>query len=553
MATSRRRFLQLGGFALSTAGLWLPRSARASDLSLSERIDLLYSNQFHFDDQGEPRLSVGLMDGQAEVNLVCPAGIDVLPSGDGGTRIAGGSKFRISLLQGSPARQRYSIGLDLVPAGDRKALEAARKKWSAKGLDVRDVEVGSLFGVAGTVLDTRKILLLTGDYASEADAEQQARILVQRHGAIGRLHPTVQQRGKGRMIARDLERGIEIRAEGVLWFEPRRGEAMTVRDVETGTTIGPRGHEDRKYRGQIYVAVDRHGKLSVVNLISETGLLSGLVPAEIFASAPEPALRAQAVAARGQLLAKIGTRHLGDPYLLCAHQHCQVYAGLGREHPRTNAAVTATRGQVLMRPDGTKLTDTVYSANCGGHTEHNELVWPSPADPQLRGRPDPLLGDEFKGGITAKNLESWLRTSPRSYSRPDKRHAQSYRWKVAVDPASIAGRDGIPTAIGEVRKLTVLKRGRSGRAIALRVEGQGGAVDVHGELRIRRALGDLRSSMFLIEKNRNADGHFELIGGGHGHGVGMCQHGAMGMAAAGKSHGSILAHYYLGSKLTGLW
>ena len=80
-----------------------------------------------------------------------------------------------------------------------------------------------------------------------------------------------------------------------------------------------------------------------------------------------------------------------------------------------------------------------------------------------------------------------------------------------------------------------------------------GEVDVHGELKIRRALGNLKSSLFMLQVGKDSRGHFRLAGGGHGHGVGMCQHGAMGMAKAGKSHAKILAHYYRGSQLLTLW
>ena len=117
----------------------------------------------------------------------------------------------------------------------------------------------------------------------------------------------------------------------------------------------------------------------------EDKLLAGLVPAEMSASSPPEALKAQAVAARNELLAKIGTRHLTDPYRLCSTQHCQVYAGAGREDARATAAVTATRGELLVRDSGGGLVDAVYSASCGGHTEDNEHVWGGAPDASLRG------------------------------------------------------------------------------------------------------------------------------------------------------------------------
>lgn len=556
MSHSRRSFMRsLGaGMVLGSAGLWLPRRAHAGDISLGDRIDLLYSNQFHFTERGEPQITIGLMQGQREVMLTAPGGLSVLPSGHGGTAVEGGTRWRIALGKGSRSRQRYAIAVDSLAATDARAIERTIRAWKKRGFALKEHEVGALFGVNGTMLDTRHVLLTTGDYASEAEAEKQARVLEQRFGALGHLHPTVEARGSGTVIAEDLDHGVKIRAEGVLWFAPRAGETVTVHDVLHNTTIGKPSRETRSYRGEIYVAVDRFGELSVVNMVSETDILSGLVPAEIFASAPTEALKAQSVAARGQLLTKLGTRHLDDPFLVCAQQHCQVYAGQGREHPRTNAAVRATRGRVLMRPNVTRMVDTVYSANSGGHTEDNDVVWPSPVDAQLRGRPDPLTGKRFAGGITEANIRAWVTGSPPSYSKPDSERLQSaYRWREAIDPASIAGNPGIPKGFGDLRAVEVLSRGKSGRAVEVRITGQRGEIVLSGELEIRRALGSLKSSMFVVEPEPDRYGRIQLIGGGHGHGVGLCQHGAMGMARAGKGYEAILAHYYRGSKLTKMW
>jgi stage II sporulation protein D len=551
---SRRRLLQgLGaGLAVGATPLWAPRWAGASDLSLSDRIDLLYSNQFHFNRRGQPQITVGLMQGQREVRLSAPGGLDVLPSGDGGTRIEGSGRVVIRLVEGHAAVQRYTVVLQALAASEARALGRAAERWRGLGLDPTEHEVGTVFGVEGKVLDTRQIMLTTGDFDGEAAAEREAKTLVREHAALGKLHPLVRSRGHGRLEVEDLERGTTVHADGVLWFSPRGDGPITVHDVLTGASAGQRA--DRQYWGSVYVAVDRHGTLAVVNLVSETELLGGLVPAEIYASAPHHALRAQAVAARGQLVSKVGTRHLDDPFLLCADQHCQVYAGKGHEHARTTKAVRDTAGHVLMRPGGTHLVDTVYSANSGGHGEDNDVVWPSPPDPQLRGRPDPLLAAPFAEGLREGDLEAWLRAAPRSYSQPeDEAGRHGYRWQATVDPAEIAGREGVPADFGPVQALEVLARGRSGRATALRLNGKGKAVELDGELRIRRALGGLKSSMFLVEPDRDRHGRFQLVGGGHGHGVGLCQHGAMGMAREGKQVEEILAHYYKGAALERLW
>lgn len=558
VGATRRAWLRQAAAAATLAPfstlLW-PGRSHASDSSLADRIKLLYSNQFHFNDRGEPQITVGIVQNVERVRISAAAGLLVLPSGQGGTTIEGGSSFDITLERGHAAKQRFAIVLEELAGPAMKQIDHAAARWKKLGFDVADHEVGTVFGVAGRVLDNRRILLVADRHGAEDDARKRAEILRQRHGALGKLHPIIEQRSHGSLRAVESEQGIRIAADGVLWFASKDGGPITVHDVPLESHgSGPARVEAREYRGGIYVAVDRHGKLAVANLVGETDLLSGLVPAEIFATGPMAALEAQAVAARGQLLAKIGTRHLDDPFLLCSEQHCQVYAGRIREHERTNKAVRATVGAIAMRPGETQLVDTVYSANCGGHGEDNDVVWPSAADPQLRGRADPLLPEKFAKGIDAANIDAFLRGAPRSYSAPEPEIGRSaYRWREVLDPESLAGKPGIPAELGAARELRVLSRGKSGRATSLRITGERGEVDLHGELRIRRALGGLKSSLFIVEPQRDKSGGIVLVGGGHGHGVGLCQHGAMGMAKAGKDHKAILAHYYRGATVLELW
>jgi stage II sporulation protein D len=159
--------------------------------------------------------------------------------------------------------------------------------------------------------------------------------------------------------------GFKVRNEGVLWFVPVGDAPLRVE------ASGERGKDKFKiagsYAGRLYVTIDRLGTLAVVNAVPENKLLAGLIPAEIFPSAHAEALKAQAVAARGELLSKIGTRHIGDPYRLCSQTHCQVYSGTGHETPRTTAAVEATRGEVLFEKGGTES---------GRPGVFRELRWP---------------------------------------------------------------------------------------------------------------------------------------------------------------------------------
>ena len=91
-----------------------------------------------------------------------------------------------------------------------------------------------------------------------------------------------------------------------------------------------------------------------------------------------------------------------------------------------------------------------------------------------------------------------------------------------------------------------MSRGVSGRVRHVQFIGEHGVADVHGELRVRRLLGNLKSGMFVVDVVGQT---WRFTGGGHGHGVGMSQYGAIGMAERGRSAKQILRHYYNGCKV----
>jgi stage II sporulation protein D len=104
--------------------------------------------------------------------------------------------------------------------------------------------------------------------------------------------------------------------------------------------------------------------------------------------------------------------------------------------------------------------------------------------------------------------------------------------------------------IGEVRDLVPVRLGASGRAVRIRVDGTQGSVILNG-YKVRIALG-LKDTLFTIIRKHNSDGRiasYTFDGRGWGHGVGLCQVGAFGMARAGKSFAEILKTYYRGVEL----
>jgi stage II sporulation protein D len=528
------------------------KGARAADdLSGADKLRALYSAEFRFTQDGLPLVPVAIAEGLQSV-VISGAGLRLLPEGEGGPEVRADESWQVK-VQGAttPSRLRYwtivwrGKGTD----GAQASTEAGR--WKDRGERARVFEQGTVFGVAGEVLDRREVLVGVGPAASFDEADRAAERLARKAppSASGVFTELV-DRPHGHLEAVGSRSGTHVRNEGVLWFA---GSADAPLRVEGQ---GASSKASGSFWGRVYVTLDRRGSLAVVNAVPEDRLLAGLIPAEIFPSAPDEALKAQAVAARGELLTKIGTRHLGDPYRLCSQTHCQVYSGSGRETPRTTAAVVATRGEVLFTGDGKDLVDTVYSANCGGHTESNDNVWSDmPPQSTLRGHRDgpgdrPTGADPFASGITAENVARFIDGPPRSWCGDVKLGGTDrFRWTVTRSPGELGKLLGA-YKLGAVRAIEVLERGVSGRAKAVRVVGSARAEVIRGELRIRQTFGGLRSSLFVVDVK---DGAATFRGAGFGHGVGLCQTGAVGMAEAGKSYREILQHYYSGSVLRKLW
>ncbi len=505
---------------------------------------------------GEPRVPIRLMEGRREV-VFSPRGRMRLRFGGPDDKVldaAAGTRWTVRVTQGEPAVLSARVQLGEFRVGDKEGLAAAQEEWQGRGLTVRPQVLGAVYGIAGKVIDNRRYLLLVDEPLTPEEAGRRQAELLRQYGVRTSLFEEVRTPARAILEVRD-ESGVVVGlAQDRLDVDTVDGGGFDVRQVEYGVGYDFHGFEDRTFGGALQLVVDRAGTLAVVNVIPLEELLKGLVPSEIFARAHPHALRAQAVTARGEVLAKVGIKHLADPYLLCSEQHCAVYRGRTGEAASTSAAVEATRGQALFSADG-RLVDSVYSAVCGGHTEDNDVVWGGPPDPSLRGRPD-VLNPDAPYPLPA-HLSKWLSTPElpaacrlSSFAQPSK-----FRWEkrfTAEQVDALVARLGV----GRVQALSLSERGVSGRARVLSVSGDQGATQVRGELNIRRLFGMLNSSMSLVDAERDAEGRptgWVFRGGGWGHGVGMCQTGAIGRAEAGQSYQDILRHYYNGAEVAPIY
>ncbi len=536
------------------------RGREAAELDLppppTDRGNALFSKQLDFRG-GEPWVPVKLMEGQMEVTFSPRGRMRLQVPGEVEKRVEApaGSVWRVRVRHGAPAKVRHHVQLAEHRFEDREGLAASQSEWAARGVKTRVQILGALFGIAGKVIDNRRYLVLVDEPFEDLPAAQARQAaLVRAHGGRALLFEELAGQPTGALELVNAEGSVIAVGEGFIEAETLDGQPFEVRQVEYGVGYDFHGFADRTFRGGLRLAVDREGRIAVVNLVRLEDLMKGLVPSEIFASAHNEALKAQAVTARGEVLAKVGTRHLADPYLLCSEQHCAVYSGLSGEAATTNAAVDETRGQALFDEHG-KLVDSVYSAICGGHTEHNENVWGGVANASLRGRPDFIepTGKEPLPSALSRFIGAPLPAACRLSSMPK---PSRYRWERRFTAAEV---DALVAelGVGRVMALAVPERGVSGRARSLLISGESGAREIRGELVIRRRFRMLNSAMFEVGPEKDAATgaitHWVFRGGGWGHGVGLCQTGAIGRAEAGHDYRQILRHYFNGAEVAPIY
>jgi len=302
---------------------------------------------------------------------------------------------------------------------------------------------------------------------------------------------------------------------------------------------------NKSYRGVLEIS-SVNGALEVINIVNLEEYLYSVVPSEMPADWPKESLKAQAVAARSEAISKLG-RHKENGFDFCSEVHCQTYAGVEKETLATTTAVEETRGIVMQY--NSKTIDAVYSSNCGGHTQ--SYIFGSPEDmPYLNSIID-AKDSKFIFPLTPLQFEDWIKRlkEPTFCSLNNDSKASSFRWVRIYSASELNGIINNTFDAGQLRKIIVLKREDSGHISSVKVVGVKNSFILDKELNIRKALGNLRSSMFKVEikygANKQPD-KFIFFGGGWGHGVGMCQRGSRGMAQSGFDYKQILQHYFKG-------
>ncbi|MBD3391526.1 MAG: SpoIID/LytB domain-containing protein [Chitinivibrionales bacterium] len=295
---------------------------------------------------------------------------------------------------------------------------------------------------------------------------------------------------------------------------------------------------ETSYRGSLVLIRAGRGGCGIVNLVAVEDYLRGVVPLEIGPRAEEEieAVKAQAVAARTYTYRRIIERE-SEPYDLTSDVSDQVYGGVTAERPDCDLAVRDTRDLVLAYEG--EIILAYYHSTCGGQTANVEDVWNKPPQPYLKSVPDVDAQGKPYCGISRYYAweESWT---------PWQLAEILARFGPQAFPSSTAPR-------GRVTGMTVRHRFVCGRVGSCVVTTENGSHEYGGDkvrFAVRRGVSGypiLRSSRFSVTGIDSKA--VRIRGSGYGHGVGMCQMGAIGRARAGQEFEEILGAYYGGASI----
>lgn len=369
------------------------------------------------------------------------------------------------------------------------------------------------------------------------------------------------ENAKGKMVGERLEAGTQLTVGpdspyleyGRMIITPDEPEAITIRSIERsqGTPV---------YSGSLEIKGTPEGLVLVNDLFLED-YLTKVVPSEMPPSYEKEALKAQAVCARtyayrqiqGNTYSQYGA-HVDDS------TNFQVYNNTSANDKSTQA-VKETYGKMLFYED--KPIEAFYfSTSCGRTADAGVWGTDSGKYPYLRAvevkEGGKSLGKEDNDGFESYIKREDVIAYDTSYPM--------FRWQTDL-PADVASAQ--ISGAGQIQDMTITDRGPGGIAGELTVTGTDGTVTIKGQSAIRSALGNpsliitkkdggtmtgsatLPSAFIAIEKRTGEDGSlsFHIYGGGFGHGVGMSQNGAQGMAKTGKGYKQILDFFYHGTEL----
>jgi len=317
--------------------------------------------------------------------------------------------------------------------------------------------------------------------------------------------------------------------------------------------------------------------LLLVNELPLEFYLACVATSEMGAECPETFIEAQTIVARSWMLANFEQKHVNLGLDACNDDCCQRYQGINNLTAQSKAGAMNTRGRVLMYDS--KICDARYSKSCGGIMEKFENLWEGKALPYMQNIPD--AEEKFDVDLKKEQeMKKWVNSVPHTFCSPHyipenqlkkylgnvDEEGKYFRWTIRTLQQELVENinEKLNLNVKAVLSLIPLERAGSGRMLELEIKyidsnDNPRSVIIEKDYEVRRVLHKmfLFSSAIIIEevKREGSDYPDEFIfkGAGWGHGAGLCQIGALGMALNGYKTKNIVYHYYPGSKLKKLY
>lgn len=518
----------------------------------------------------DPIVRVGVMEEYDRIEFSVQGPFEIISQGGAFILSEEESEDRFRVFPEETQEARVNFSILITAFADRQSAEEVKNNLVMKGHPARVAEIGDAVYMNGKLIAFNvKYRVLVGRYLMEREAKPHLEDF--KKDFAPRIIRQVIKPATGTLSLINLSNNQKVTLNDGFRIIPRSPETrITLYNVREGTGYYWEREVDRQYRGTVDIRIDHRALLMAFVELPLEVYLQGVVPSEMSPQFHLEALKAQAIAARSEVIAKMGAKHPNDPFDLCAHVHCQVYTGCTQEDPRTAQAVEETRGMVITQNN--LVVEAVYSSMCGGHTENKINVWNPPAADHLTGGWDTDHPQETFTHLNLekeRDLELWVASKPDVYCNTTgdtnlpsylQRTAENFRWEVVYTRQELENIIKRKTGedIGELVDIVPLQRGVSGRLMEIEIIGTKKNLRIQRELNIRSALAlrYLKSACFTISYETDDQGRPILIrlkGAGWGHGVGMCQIGAAVMALKGKTYQQILQHYYPNTQITKIY
>jgi len=436
-------------------------------------------------------------------------------------------KLFLKFKEGKPAKLNYYKVISRYSNVEDAILDIITFSKMNKNFQFKTI------GIKLNNVDTREFLLLEGPYDKLDSIKEDKKIAL-----LNKI-----QEGKVILKYNNFEKILEIP------FEIHPKNYMTIKNFLIDDGLNPPSIKTRSYKGYFEVWTDINAKnILIVNIINFENYIMGILPYEMANNFPIEALRAQAILARSHALSvyKKKLMLLYQPYDLTSDVWTQVYGGIDNINDNIQLAVNLTKG--LFLTFNNNIVYALFHSSCGGILDDANL-W----NYQLNYYSTKL--DDEKGSIIdlsdtilLKKFIDNLNVNVYCNNNDFYGAKNSFRWKEIFRISEIEKKLN-----KKIVDFEILERSKGGRVKKLKIKFENSDTIIEGELNIRKFFykdGYLKSSLFYLQKKNDS---LIIIGGGFGHGIGLCQYGAGERALKGQTYYQIIDAYLSGVEIKKLY